>query len=690
MRKNKSINRSLYAALAVGAASTLLSCSDDIHPGIGGEETDVVCFRIDNASWGGAADTRSGAPKGGREIGRAVMRAADSRDTLCVRAVETDGIDLGSNLSTRGSMVADAAGLASFGCFAYTEQNGQKFFINNEEYSNAGDRFTSSNIYYWPGAQSGLTLDFYCYAPYNAKGLQLPETATAARSLSYVVPDNVADQQDLMIADGDLKGKPGDYKQVMPLTFRHLLSAVRIVAGDNMMAGTVKSISFRNLYGSANINMDAPTDWSGYSDYRSFTYAPEGGVAVTGTANQEIMAGANTMLMLPQDMQPEASLEPTVLTVVFDDGTQERTLEAELTGEWQMGKTYTYRLSITPEYELEFTQDNPDVADAHYSIVPIKIRANELNGKEYTLVSSDSLVCKLRAALVGPEEQGYWPKETTGGGDFVRSASVASKIEGENTIYAFLNENASEADRAVELQLQYDGKTVRTLTINQKCPNWNANGLGWESIEEDRLKPFGFAWTRKVTYQVVSWANIWVGIIKLFGGFKDGNGITWGGGIFAGGYTCTLDYSKVQALTNVYSPTDGLENTKHFSANNASNLDQLENYLKDRGHITSESGDREESSDFAALVCLKKNACDVKKDGTGANIVYAPSFSDADIKWYLPASGQFTALPADMNGKQYWSSTAINDNANAYSWNGSAASTPRMTNLNVRAARVKD
>lgn len=688
MRKNKSINRSLYAALAVGAASTLLSCSDDIHPGIGGEETDVVCFRIDNASWGDAADTRSGAPKSGREIGRAVMRAAGSRDTLCVRAIETDGIDLGSGPSTRGNVVSNGSAPDSFGCFAYVgTTSGQytQFYINNDEYIKDASGYSSKeNIQYWPG--DALKFKFYCYAPYSAVGLSVPQTAIATRALSYSVPTDVSKQQDLMMAVSE--EYPGNHNKRVPLTFRHLLSAVRIVAGDNMMAGTVKSISFSNLYGSANINMDAPTAWSGYADYRSFTYAPVEGVAVTGTANQEIMAGANTMLMLPQDMQPETSLEPTVFTVVFYDGTQERTLQAELTGEWQMGKTYTYRLSITPEYELEFTQDNPVVADAHYSIVPIKIRANELNGKEYTLVSSDPSVCKLRAALVGPEEQGYWPKETTGGGDFARSASVASKIEGENTIYAFLNENASEADRAVELQLQYDGKTVRTLTINQKCPNWNANGLGWESIEEDGLKPFGFAWTRKVTYQVDGWANVWVAIIKLLGGFGNGNGITWGGSIF--NYTCTLDYSQVQALTNVYSPTDGLENTKHFSANNASNLDQLENYLKDRGHITSESGDREESSDFAALVCLKKNACDVNKDGTGANIVYAPSFSDADIKWYLPASGQFTALPADMNGKQYWSSTAINDNANAYSWNGSAVSTPRMTNLNVRAARVKD
>lgn len=96
------------------------------------------------------------------------------------------------------------------------------------------------------------------------------------------------------------------------------------------------------------------------------------------------------------------------------------------------------------------------------------------------------------------------------------------------------------------------------------------------------------------------------------------------------------------------------------------------------------------STDFAALVCIKKNACNVEKQSQGGNVTYLPSFTSEDIKWYLPASGQFTGMPSDMNGKQYWSSTAIDDNANAYSWNGSAISTPRMDYHYVRAVRIKE
>lgn len=698
MHKNKFINRSLYAVLTVGVSSTLFSCQNDMHEDIAGNESDIVSFCIDKSSWGDASDTRSGSGKGMREIDRAVLRTSESNDTLCLRAIESDGIDLSPSVSTRGSSIGDVSALTSFGCFAYTEQSGYKFYINNEEYSKGSDgKFTSENIYYWPGVQQNLSLDFYCYAPYNCNGLTVPSIASESgtRFLEYAVPTDVSKQQDLMLAEGvngtELKACPGDCNQVLNLSFKHLLSAVRIVTGSNMQAGTVKSVSFKNLYGSANIDMDNPTAWQDYSLYESsYTVSPN--VTVTsGQPDQVIVGGDNTLLMLPQTMKPVDGLEPTILTIVFNDGTKDRTLETELTGEWLMGKTYTYRLSITPEYTLEFNETEP-IADAHYVIKPIHIKAGDLNGSSYTVVSSNPDICKLRANLVGPEEQGYWPKESTGGGDFIRSNSLSLNAEGDVLVYAFLTENTTEADRTVDLQLQYNGSTVNTLTLTQKCPVWTSDGtMGWENTEEDPEKPFGFAWTRIVTYKIDGLNNLWVLIVKAFGGYRDGNGIKWTSPSFSKPYySCTLDYSKVQNLSNVYSVTDGLENTKNFTTNNASNLASLESSLENMGSITSQDGDINESNDFAALVCLKKNAATIQKQESAGTVAYIPSISLEDIKWYLPASGQFTDMPADMNGKVYWSSTAINDNANAYSWNGAATPTPRMDNHNVRAVRVKD
>ncbi len=697
MHKKKFINRSLYAVLTVGVSSALFSCQNDMHEDIAGNESDIVSFCIDKSSWGDASDTRSGSGKGMREIDRAVLRTSESNDTLCLRAIESDGIDLGPSVSTRGSSIGDVSALSSFGCFAYTEQNGYKFYINNEEYSKGSDgKFTSENIYYWPGVQQNLSLDFYCYAPYNCNGLTVPSVASESgtRFLEYAVPTDVSKQQDLMLAEGapgtELKALPGNCNKVLALSFKHLLSAVRIVTGSNMQSGTVKSVSFKNLYGSANIDMDNPTAWQDYSLYESsYTVSPN--VTVTsGQADQVIVGGDNTLLMLPQAMKPVDGLEPTILTIVFNDGTKDRTLETELTGEWLMGKTYTYHLSITPEYTLEFNETEP-IADAHYVIKPIHIKAGDLNGSSYTVVSSNPDICKLRANLVGPEEQGYWPKESTGGGDFIRSNSLSLNAEGDVLVYAFLTENTTEADRTVDLQLQYNGSTVNTLTLTQKCPVWTSDGtMGWENTEEDPEKPFGFAWTRKITYNSnTDWPSRFImALAHIF--YSDIQGTTWTGLALAGNLKITVDYSRVQNLSNVYSEVDGLTNTKGFSYNSASQLAQMEDLLSRYCSISSQTGENIESTDFAALVCLKKNACNVEKQTQGGQIAYNSSFADDDIKWYLPASGQFTGMPADMNGKVYWSSTAINDNANAYSWNGAAAPTPRMENLNVRAVRVKD
>lgn len=682
--------RSIYAALFIGASSMLYSCNDDIRPGDKNDSSDRVCFRLTEASWGNAADTRSTSPVS-REIGRAVLRSTESSDTLCLTAIETNGINLGS--STRGSQISSKDDLSSFGCFAYvgtTPGKYTQFYINNDEYTKNGEIYQSDNIQYWPG--SALNFKFYCYAPFNASGLSLPESPEST-ILQYVVPESVTDQKDLMLAPTE--EYPGNRNDQVPLTFTHLLSAVRIVTGKNMQAGTVKSVSFKNLYGSANIDMDNPTAWQDYSLYESsYTVSPN--VTVTsGQADQVIVGGENTLLMLPQTMKPVDGLEPIILTIVFNDGTKDRTLETELTGEWLMGMTYTYYLSITPEYTLEFNETEP-IADAHYVIKPIHIKAGDLNGGSYTVVSSNPDICKLRANLVGPEEQGYWPKESTADGDFVRSNSLTLNAEGDVLVYAFLTENATEADRTVDLQLQYNGSTVNTLTLTQKCPVWTSDGtMGWENTEEDPEKPFGFAWNRKVTYDRNNgWGTVILSILNAFGGLSDNPAVQWtkvkvGRLTFVTG--CTIDYSQVQSLSNVYDDNDGLANTKAFRANSASDLSALESNLQAICTATSESGDNIKSVDFAALVCIKKNACDIdKQTGADNSVVYMPSFTDADIKWYLPASGQFTGMPADMNGKVYWSSTAINDNENAYSWNGAAAPTLRMENHNVRAVRVKD
>ena len=677
------------ALLTVAIASMITSCSEELANNNDLQSTDKVSFSVDG--WGDYADTRSEARES--EAGRFVLRSADRADTLCVRVTVKDGIEgktqaVAGEKATRGAM---STAVNSFGCLAYTQQGGKNhFYIPNEQYSNDGSgTYTCPNIYYWPGSQ--LTLDFYNYAPYNATGLILPENADS-HSIEYNVPDAVADQQDLMLAVNT--GIKGDNNAQVPLTFKHLLSAVKVKAGSQMPGGTIKSVSFKNLYSNGFLDMSSATPEWGYGSTYENTYTVEPNVAAN--PNVEIVGGNNTLLMLPQVMKP-ASLNPTILEVVINDGITDRVLDAELEGEWEMGKTYCYTLNITPEYNLEFVTQ-PENIDAHYVIVPIKIKSTDLKGKKYTVSSSDENVCKLRDHLVGAnvEEAGYWPYEVSNPAEFKRYKSIEISTEGEVEIYAFFTENAGTSDRTVDLTLMGEGATSgTTLTLTQKCPVWNGN-MGWEVFEEDPEKPYGFDWNRKVEIKFKSgFGRLWLNFLRLIGVYSnDVPGISWSTNIIGYATACTIDYSKAESLSQVFSTTDGHENTLHFVANTAANLISLETELTgyaDTGYpkIT---GDMNQSTDYAALVCLKKNPCHVDKETQQDNVAYIPTFDNNMVKWYLPASGQFSGYPADMNGKSYWSSTSVQGNSHqAYMWNGSAAVLEaRMTNHNVRAARVQN
>lgn len=271
-------------------------------------------------------------------------------------------------------------------------------------------------------------------------------------------------------------------------------------------------------------------------------------------------------------------------------------------------------------------------------------------------------------------------------------------------LYLFVSENSSTADRTVTLTLSKDGREAATVNVVQRCPNWQGD-LGWEVIEEDLTLPYGFKWDRKVTYQKSGFGFFsgpieeWY-IKQIFK--KQPKGFwEWIGSIFSpttvdyvevyrknGVVTVTIDYTKMGDISAV-STTNGQDNTwKLYSIVGGTSFEG-EQYLTGREYtIKSESGSLDgRPKNFAALYAVKLNAFDIHKGGEGSQIAYAIIPEQKDIKWYLPASEQFSGS-AGLNG-QYWSSTAINDNTDAYSWNGSSQSTPRMDLHKVRAVRQK-
>ena len=691
----------------------LFSCNNEDYLKSGEPEKacDNICFGISSDK---NVQTRGYACSDdeGYTAGRFMLRSDNSADTLCVRAIVSEGINVsgfeGKQVLTRATLVGKDNFYNKFHVLAYWSKNGtpvNQFYMNTNASNSAasvgtGAIWSTEQTYYWPGAAHSF--QFYAWAPTDASGLTTP-SSPQEKSLAYIVPEAAANQKDIVVATTD--EIPGDNKAAVPLAFKHICTAVRFVVGSQMQPGSIKSVALKGVKNAGTYDMAGGT-WSLGGTTADFSQTLNKATTGTEANGDEITSPEGTFMMLPQTLPAGATVE-----VVFTNASGvDRTLSASIAGsEWTMGTTVTYKLSVTPEYELEFS-DIPTKVDAHYDIIPIKIHAKDVEGN-WTIASNQDWVT-IKSALTSYEKDGYWLNATGDYSAYCSSENV--KVErqktlnksgnGEVELYLFVSENSSTADRTVTLTLSKDGREAATVNVVQRCPNWQGN-LGWEVIEEDLTLPYGFKWDRKVTYQKSGFGFFsgpieeWY-IKQIFK--KQPKGFwEWIGSIFSpttvdyvevyrknGVVTVTIDYTKMGDISAV-STTNGQDNTwKLYSIVGGTSFEG-EQYLTGREYtIKSESGSLDgRPKNFAALYAVKLNAFDIHKGGEGSQIAYAIIPEQKDIKWYLPASEQFSGS-AGLNG-QYWSSTAINDNTDAYSWNGSSQSTPRMDLHKVRAVRKK-
>lgn len=691
----------------------LFSCNNEgfLESGEPEKACDNICFGISSDK---NVQTRGYACSDdeGYTAGRFMLRSDNSADTLCVRAIVSEGINVsgfeGKQVLTRATLVGKDNFYDKFHVLAYWSKNGtpvNQFYMDTNASNSAasvgtGAIWSTEQTYYWPGADHSF--QFYAWAPTDASGLTTP-SSPQEKSLAYIVPEAAANQKDIVVATtNEIRG---DNKAAVPLAFKHICTAVRFAVGSQMQPGSIKSVALKGVKNAGTYDMAGGT-WSLGGTTANFSQTLNKATTGTEANGDAITSPEGTFMMLPQTLPAGATVE-----VVFTNASGvDRTLSASIAGsEWTMGTTVTYKLSVTPEYELEFS-DIPTKVDAHYDIIPIKIHAKDVEGN-WTIASNQDWVT-IKSALTSYEKDGYWLNATGDYSAYCSSENV--KVErqktlnksgnGEVELYLFVSENSSTADRTVTLTLSKDGREAATVNVVQRCPNWQGN-LGWEVIEEDLTLPYGFKWDRKVTYQKSGFGFFsgpieeWY-IKQIFK--KQPKGFwEWIGAIFSpttvdyvevyrknGVVTVTIDYTKMGDISAV-STTNGQDNTwKLYSIVGGTSFEG-EQYLTGREYtIKSESGSLDgRPKNFAALYAVKLNAFDIHKGGEGSQIAYAIIPEQKDIKWYLPASEQFSGS-AGLNG-QYWSSTAINDNTDAYSWNGSSQSTPRMDLHKVRAVRQK-
>lgn len=691
---------------AVLLSASLFSCSSDDFLGKAETNTDGISFGVSTEN---GASTRANNSADGYTAARYTLRSDNSADTLCVRAVVTDGIgnDNAGRPATRAAMQTSMYN--DFKVVAAVKENGNvgtQYYMDDVA-TKTGTNWVPSKVYYWPG--SNRQLRFLAWAPTDASFQSVPNNPNAT-TLQYTTPAEAKSQHDIVAAATGFISNPSNDATCTPvgLQFKHLCTAVIIKTGEQMTAGTIKSVSLKGVKNSGTYDMVSSV-WTLSGNTTDFTISPNQATTSTTPNGTELNAGESTFMLLPQTLGADSKLE-----VIFHDNIsgRDRILSASLNGaEWPMGKTVTYRLSITPEYELKFVTE-PTLQDAHYVIYPIKIKVDptlvdknkkgDVVGGGWTLKSTSPKVtlCKELTELTS---LGYWVEEDRG------TQTIEGTETGEVTVYAFLEENITDAERDIVLELspkKYPSATSAKFTIKQLCPSWNTQGLGCERFEDGDY-PWGFKWdsSMKITYDMSEaggtgfWGPLrrWIMKIQIkYYGDKYKDYITyttyWGQL-----KTLTIDFSKVPNLDVADSPDDGNLNTwELYNFNGISDVTGLMAQLEEWGGKADKVLEQN-PAEYAARMCTMKNKFNKEKIAQeGNNVAYRPVLKRENLVWYLPAKNEFSMVVDNdypLNGN-YWTSTAseiAHDNENSYKYlnNSGASLNIRTDKFHVRAVRKK-
>lgn len=676
---------------AVLLSVTLFSCSSDVpYEHTDYSTTDNICFGISDSGNG----TRAAAANEAITTDRYVLRSSESSDTLCVRAVVSDGIGkAAAKYATRASMQTTM--YDQFNVVAQLKKSdgniAPRYYMNEVATKQGVVWQPSSSIYYWPDNGS---LRFLAWAPIDAELDESPVKPSEdvnKTTIKYTVPADLSKQRDLVAAATGYNASPaGGVCAPVSLQFKHLCTAVVVKTGATMAPGTIKSVTVTNVRNSGTYDM-LRSAWTLNNATTSYTVSPNMATGSTTAEGTKLNADDATFMLLPQTLGAESKLE-----VMFHDNIsgRDRLLTASLNGaEWPMGKTVTYRLSITPEYELEFTSE-PQVQDAHYVIYPIKIKVDPGLTGGWQLKSTSPKVT-LRKNLTELEEVGYWIEEDRG------TQTIEGTESGDITVYAFLEENVTNAERDVVLELSPKGfpsATPAKFTIRQLCPSWNADGLGCERIEGKKYQ-WGFLWgdNMKMVYTVPGWIlkKWWVEIVLTW--FNDyGKYITVDRDSWSTSFRVTIDFNKIPSPNVAKSPTDGKKNSSElYNFNGISDVSALIKRLENWGGTTNQTFPLN-PTEFAVRAAVMKNKFTKEVQTSGTETIERPILKNENLVWYLPAKDEFSTIVDDEYPLQgnYWTSTASDiseDDENAYKYilNSGASLEKRTTLLNVRAVRKR-
>lgn len=416
------------------------------------------------------------------------------------------------------------------------------------------------------------------------------------------------------------------------------------------------------------------------------------------------------------------------------------------------------------EVTVEGMNDGGNVSDPNKWTLTAKVGGNTNNSK-VTMLTKERIAAEESDETKHSNElsmvkAGFWCDEyvtRSEDGKYTPngvSARGATQITGtgnctKQLIYILIPENNSTVNRTIELTLKKvnDPNVIKTVTLTQRCPGWTKDGkYGWETVDDDEDGQYGFTFTRKAHYLFAysftkplfgdyyhvgfgsiddAISDVQTKYVDIYApniaGFTSFTTIDWA--TLQRRFYMTIDYSVLNNL-NITETSNGLKNTIDLYNQGGSAVTTFEQiianapktYRNETGPTFRERDPNSDPDAFPASTgnindlsgilsyVLKKNKYYLHSYNNGTADINAPILmSTDDIKWYIPAYGQFgTFVPnpniTDKNGgtdsaDDYWSSTAAENATNpadAKSYHGGGLAISRTTELGVIAVRNKD
>ena len=272
--------------------------------------------------------------------------------------------------TTRGSLAQDVN--SGFGISAiYNDGTTDKEYFVNNKATKVGDLWFTENKDKWPDSTNGLS--FYAYAPHSNDNSMLRlaggDKIAQSKQIQYEASStDIVHQPDFVVANSkDNKLVSGKAQPSVNLTFSHALTAISFVAAKDILSGTVKSVSFKNVKGNGIYNLETGS-WTSVDTPMDFTLllgTDGNGVTVNGTSDIALTSSTQNFMMIPQSFTSDDS--KVVMELEEADGTSYH-LEAPLKTEWQAGHTVTYRLSsssLLPGLEITTVSYPQDWVDKY-------------------------------------------------------------------------------------------------------------------------------------------------------------------------------------------------------------------------------------------------------------------------------------------------------------------------------------